>query len=554
MKPQIVTQTPEIDAPLGTSPLSGLCNPDGGATYRCWTTVRLSETRTCRLHGIKSAQARSAANALSSAADEGARAIGDWAIAHLTHGAAILTDGRRAVGVTDGVASTPLFVGSRNGMPFVDDTIDTFDVGEINRDGALSLALAGFTLGRGTLYDGIYSLRGGEWVDIDQDAVRFGTHARYICRPDDGASDAVLTERHTRLLLAILERMAAEAGGRPILVPLSAGLDSRAILSGLTELGYPNLRAFSYGLPGNHEAEGARAVAKALGVPWTMIGYDHRSQRAFFEGDVARRFFAFADRPDAMPFMQDVPALDRLKKGGELPDDAIIVNGQSGDFIAGNHIPGQLVDGKKTLVESVFDKHFDLWRSLKTPSALARVTELVETELSTFPEGLSEAARYELLEFEGRQARYVVAGQRAYEFFGLDWELPLWHPDYVAFWRDVPVSAKRGRRLFLDSMNKANWGGVWGPAWTFPHKVVPAWLRPIRFGAKVATAPFGRARWHAIDKRLFAWIMDPVLNYAVAPYGTVRRSREGFRNALSWHARRYLEAKGLSLDEVRGWL
>ena len=49
---------------------------------------------------------------------------------------------------------------------------------------------------------------------------------------------------------------------------------------------------------------------------------------------------------------------------------------------------------------------------------------------------------YEILEFEDRQVKYVINGQRLYEFFGYEWRLPLWDSLYLNFWEKVPLEYK----------------------------------------------------------------------------------------------------------------
>ena len=40
---------------------------------------------------------------------------------------------------------------------------------------------------------------------------------------------------------------------------------------------------------------------------------------------------------------------------------------------------------------------------------------------------------YEKWEYEERQIKYVVNGQKTYDFWGVDWFLPLWDSEFVKF-------------------------------------------------------------------------------------------------------------------------
>ena len=62
--------------------------------------------------------------------------------------------------------------------------------------------------------------------------------------------------------------------------------------------------------------------------------------------------------------------------------------------------------------------------------------------------------------------------QKVYEYFNLDWELPLWHNEYINFWIDQPYEFKVNRNLFVDFVVKNDQFNV------FSYKVesLPKWL------------------------------------------------------------------------------
>lgn len=432
----------------------------------------------------------------------------------------------------------------------------------VNPDGALAIAMAGYTISTDTLWNGLEQLGAGQCLIVDAAGASRKRYHRYEPWRADLSDDAGLRLKLEEVTLNILNKVIASAAGRPIVVPLSAGLDSRLIASGLVHLGYRNLRCFAYGLPGNYEARASERIAAALGVPWRFHAYTPSVQRRFFASDLHRDYLAYADTCCSCPFVQDLGAIYELKRDGYIPDDAILINGNSGDYISGMHVPSELATPEpglsseqrlRRILDAHINKHFRLWQALAMPAndALIRsrlTRELQEEKLSLMAPDV-DFAFAEFLEFGDRQCKYVISGERIYEFLGHEWRLPLWDRDYLDFWQSAPLSAKRNQRLYRDMLQAANWGGVWGPEWRFPRYVSPAWLRyTLRPVLKALHAPMGSKSWHAFERRYLNWWMDAWAATAVVPYSRAVSDRRGARSFVAWHTEAYLRSKGIAWD------
>ncbi len=464
---------------------------------------------------------------------------------------------------TDRVGTIPLsYAGSRDNWTIGSDAsrvAAAANCNVIDSDAFLSLAMAGYTIGQKALLCGIHPLEPGECVIFKEDGV--ADRIRYYIYnpiPKHGDKDAL-----AHVLREVFLQTIESLEGRPVLVPLSAGLDSRLIVSALHELRYDNVKCFSYGQPGNYEARAGEQIAKALGFPWTFVANSPRQQRRTHADSEWVSFTKATDTLQSIPFQQDFFAVSEMKRSGFAPEDAVFINGQSGDFISGNHIPRSLLEPSggmtpedcwRRLFDAVIEKHFSLWTALKTPANVARIEAGIRADLECLglqPDDAScEYALFEASEFNNRQSKYVVSGQRTYEWFGYEWRLPLWTNDFIEFWRTTTPVEKSGQKMYRETLRRLNWGGVWGDGYWPKQNVVPAWMRPVRFAAKVAHAPLGRESWRRFERRFLAWRTDPICNYAETPYWDVARDRLGHRNSISWVARRYVESKGLALETL----
>ena len=67
---------------------------------------------------------------------------------------------------------------------------------------------------------------------------------------------------------------------------------------------------------------------------------------------------------------------------------------------------------------------------------------------------------FEKWENEERQSKYVVNGQKVYEFHNINWELPLWDGDFVKFWTTVPGKYRFNQNLFREYLVQWNYSKV----------------------------------------------------------------------------------------------
>ena len=454
------------------------------------------------------------------------------------HWALVVLGPDRAFAAVDRVRSIPLVWAQEGDSIVVDQSGGRLvgrlglTSGDVDRNAALSIALAGYTIGNDTLYSRVRQIGPGQYLSVERSGeARTGRYYQWNpWRPEAGAP-ADFAAPLVRLHETLIEKLVKSVSGRRILVPLSAGFDSRFIASGLREAGYRDVVCFAYGLPGNREALVSRRVAERLGYPWCFVPYGNAAMRRAFASQDHARFKAGADSLTGVHYPQDYLALKTLIADGVAGPESIVVNGQTGDFITGNHVPAALAAARSDLspasrrdaiVEALLAKHFKQWGFLWTFATRARLTARLKREIMLVgmpADADGDHGIYEHCEFQDRQAKYVLNGQRVYEHFGLDWRLPLCDRDYFDFWSRVPLGAKVGQALYRQTLIGQNWAGRLGRRHTGQSGAGSAGVAPadpVRTqGASRATRPRTLARLRTPLSGLlddsFVWLRDTAL-------------------------------------------
>ena len=471
--------------------------------------------------------------------------------------------------VVDRIRSTPIFFTIINNEYYIDHNPKNLVnkknfQKKINDDAKLEISMSGFTIGNKTIYENLYTLKAGEAVIFRNNEYKYMQYHKYFNEITSNTFDEQIKSL-TNLTLKIFNKMIGQIKDRQIIVPLSGGNDSRLVVSVLSHLNVKNVKCYTYGTPGNHEVKVAQLISKKLGYDWIFIPLTYNSEKKFYQSEDFKKYLDYSETFCSVPYIQSLSTVNYLIKKNWIKSDAIFINGGAGDFISGGHITQDLRNNinvkdlklrQNNVLDQILKKHFSLWGNLKKNENISIIKKNLCDEFSkshiSFGDPLKDHLIYEYSGFIDRQSKYVVNGQKIYEFYGFDWRLPLWDSEYLDFWSKVPVDYKFRQKLYLEMLKKNNFGEVWRSSIYFCKKnIVPKWVIPLRFICKIPFGIFGKLgikAWKQFDINFFKYFTSIPHTWEMFSY--IRVIKDIFkkpRNSVSWQVIDYLK----SFDEKK---
>jgi asparagine synthase (glutamine-hydrolysing) len=370
--------------------------------------------------------------------------------------------------VVDHIRSYPLFYFNNNKKFNISNSArkvkQNQSLTNTNENAVFDLCMTGFVTGKNTLYEKLFQIQAGEYLLWDKIAKSINTESyfKYLpCESEENTIDNYIHELSS-ILDSIFINIIKRANGAPIWIPLSGGLDSRLIACKFKEHGYQNIKTFSYGPSGNYEAKAAQNIARTLGYEWQYISHTPKTSRKIFRSSLRKQYWDYADGLCSVPVMNDFLSIKYLVDTNQLTKESILINGQSGDFISGGHIPEILLSNSENLdevINSIIEKHYSVWEDGKTPDELSFRALRIRENLSRLKSDqatISMASLYEYWEWQERQSKLVVNGQRVYDYFNVKWELPLWDMNFVKLWQNIPLELRYQQALFKMYLKQYN--------------------------------------------------------------------------------------------------
>lgn len=336
-----------------------------------------------------------------------------------------------------------------------------------------SFKALGYCIGSSTLLKNVRQVQSAS--KIKQPLMREARYWEFL--PQNKLSEISLAHSEVlKQLEASLINNQDKLKDRQIVVPLSGGYDSRAILLALVKLGFSNILTFTFGRPSSPEVKLSQYIARTLNVEWHCVTYSKATWRRLRADKQFNQYLNFCCSGISVPNVQVYPALESLVKNELIDSNAIVLPGHTGDFVSGGHIPEELmyeyesVEQLKHLAQIIVKRHFKFDRRLRNSGQVPNylLQQLQERFSQYTGQGYPLASLFEAWECSERQAKFIINSNRYYEFFGLEWFMPLWEDHFVDFWVDVPYQQRKGKKLWVEAV-EALWQQTTGQTLPLGH-------------------------------------------------------------------------------------
>jgi asparagine synthase (glutamine-hydrolysing) len=366
----------------------------------------------------------------------------------------------------DKLRSIPLFYCHINDDFFISDDVTWLkkQINETEMDivAVEEFLLTGYVTGSDTLFPNIKQLKAGEYLEYIEDDNRLVVSRYFEYRHIDLYTESLdkLISDMDELHVRVFKRLIKTLDGRQAVIPLSGGYDSRLIAIMLKRLNYKNIICFTYGKSGNNEAKISKQVADSLGLEWHHILYNEEIWKKHYESEQYKQYLDYGSNYSSMAHVQDFIAVKELRDLEIIQEDAVFIPGHAYDFIAGSHIPPNMIGDeqidRKAILKIIIEKHYNLWKWDKSKHEInnklkAKINQELGVKSYRYNEELADD--YEYWGWQERQSKFICNSVRVYEFWGYEWRLPLWDDDLMAFWSRVPVHLRVNRSLFFYYVN-----------------------------------------------------------------------------------------------------
>jgi asparagine synthase (glutamine-hydrolysing) len=315
-----------------------------------------------------------------------------------------------------------------------------------DEDQAFHFESFSFCLHHATPWKGLSQIQAGEMVWLKSDGTM---------RIEEPAVSTYSNISFEQANTHMMDRLLNEKIEGNYIVPLSGGWDSRHLLANLLKAGIKNVVTYTYGHPDSSEVKTAQGIAQQLNVKNYFVHYTPELLDQLWEGR-GNDFLRYASQGIASPQEQEFFALLQLTQQGKLKKGDVILPGYCGDLPAGSYVMSE-VNPKhhataKTIRRWIKDRHLVFARGTQMEDVLLNtIYSLVEpSNAMTYAEWNESHERWFIRE---KVSKYVINGLRTFEFFGLEWRLPLWDAEWLAYSYGCTFEQRKNRSHFKRQCN-----------------------------------------------------------------------------------------------------
>lgn len=327
---------------------------------------------------------------------------------------------------------------------------------------AYELINSGFVAHNNTIYSKIKQLDIGQAAEIKNKNINIVTYFKHFGKDTFDIDRVKAKEILKNVSESVVDSIIKASNGRPIVISLSGGYDSRYLACMLKEKNVQNVSCYTYGARTSFEVKESKKVADALGYRWVYVEHtDKKIKEILSEENTS--FFDYCNDHDYSIYLQNFVAVKELHEKKWFPTDAVFITGLCHDMPTGAYIKSEeeLKKYPKTIkgvAHYIYDKRFVRYGvpeklKLNLIDEIILQIELKEigvNDYKTFVKALdSIVTGYD-------HSRRFLPMNRVHDFFGYEWLLPCWDKKLLTFWYSLPPVYRIQQNLYeewlLDSL------------------------------------------------------------------------------------------------------
>ena len=442
----------------------------------------------------------------------------------------------------DQVASKTILYKKQNNKLYI--YFNTPKKNQYNYTSVNDIFYSGYTLKNETIFKNIKSLLPGECIyfENNKDIVNFNWYNFNPQYHPKNIKEKDLTE----IIVKIFQKIKLNNFNRKFLIPLSAGFDSRLVVSLMKHLG-ASIETFTYGFKNQRDFKIAQEICKKLDIKNHKIIMDKNNCKVYQTKNFKKyqQYKNFGISANNFGDFGPLSILERKINKNEF----MILNGQSGDFLTGGHLPINIVSEQNSSIKNkslifnfIFNKHYSLWNNHSEVVKKDYLSRLNKYYFKNCENYLDFLKYYEIYEFENRQSKWVIGQQKVYDFLGYTWELPLWKISLMKYFeKKIGLKEKINQNYYKSYLIKKNYSNIWknitiNPKLTFPISIslIFTFFKIIFFFQK-------RDKWRIFQKRYLEYFLDATGVIRLVEYKKYINLFSVPRNSISIITKKYFD-------------
>lgn len=347
--------------------------------------------------------------------------------------------------ISDKVNSFPIFYKLSNNDGAISDDCEELVGGDtkliqFNLD---QLIFAGYVIGNETIYENIFQTRASEILSLNNNKYYRSTYFYLVNSSDEDFGLGFYHRKYLNVINNIGLRLVNGAENRQLLLLLSAGYDSRLIANMLHQHNYNNVIAVTYGVRDTFEKDSAQKVANKLGFEWHFIEYSNEQIRKSISKMDFIEFAKFSANGTSRPHIQDIFVIDKLLNDKVIDSKTIILNGNRPRIYISKYVneTEKLMNlSKLEIIDHLINSDF-ITNDKKIKLNLRNKVEKELFEGSVIDQ-LDDWNHKEFI------SKFLFNLTRNYNFFRLEYRVPLLDDELVNFIKDLPLHYKQEYQFY----------------------------------------------------------------------------------------------------------